>query len=116
MHGLHMTLHLIYDRSGKIGSVQCGCTMARTARKHRFLLAALVPIALYAAARSGTGLFASLPVQPEPLPAPHQTVLSRDPQLQGVASCASMACHHGNGPKGAWRSEYTTWVTYDPHK
>jgi hypothetical protein len=33
----------------------------------------------------------------------------------GVASCASMACHHGNGPPGSAGSEYTTWVTKDPH-
>lgn len=39
----------------------------------------------------------------------------RNLEGQGVASCASTACHHGNGPKGAWRSEYTTWVTHDPH-
>lgn len=36
-------------------------------------------------------------------------------QLQGVASCASMACHNGNGPRGEKGSEYTTWITYDPH-
>jgi hypothetical protein len=40
---------------------------------------------------------------------------ARGLELQGVASCASMACHHANGPKGSWRSEYTTWATYDPH-
>jgi hypothetical protein len=36
-------------------------------------------------------------------------------QAQGVASCASMACHHFNGPKGSKGSEYTTWVSCDPH-
>jgi hypothetical protein len=36
-------------------------------------------------------------------------------QLQGVASCASAACHHGNGPRGSQGSEYTTWFGYDPH-
>jgi hypothetical protein len=40
---------------------------------------------------------------------------TKRPELQGVASCAAAACHHGNGPKGAWRSEYTTWINYDPH-
>jgi hypothetical protein len=35
--------------------------------------------------------------------------------VQGVASCATMACHHGGGPKGSWRSEYTTWINHDPH-
>ncbi len=26
-----------------------------------------------------------------------------------------MACHNGNGPRGALRSEYTTWVAHDQH-
>jgi hypothetical protein len=40
-----------------------------------------------------------------------------DPKLKwlGVASCASAACHHGNGPQGSAGSEYSTWVSYDPH-
>ncbi len=33
----------------------------------------------------------------------------------GTASCAAAACHAGNGPKGAARSEYTTWAIHDPH-
>jgi hypothetical protein len=37
------------------------------------------------------------------------------PRLEGVASCASMACHGSNGPPGNWRSEYTTWAMCDPH-
>jgi hypothetical protein len=37
------------------------------------------------------------------------------PRFEGVASCASRACHNGNGPPGSWRSEYTTWATCDPH-
>ena len=37
------------------------------------------------------------------------------PIFQGVASCASTACHHGGGARGSARSEYTTWATYDPH-
>src|SRR5262245_33737918 len=36
-------------------------------------------------------------------------------QWQGVASCAAMACHNMNGPKGTERSEYSTWVAFDPH-
>jgi hypothetical protein len=32
-----------------------------------------------------------------------------------VASCASAACHHGNGPPGSKGSEYTTWAARDPH-
>jgi hypothetical protein len=33
----------------------------------------------------------------------------------GVASCASSACHHGNGPAGSKGSEYSTWAALDPH-
>jgi hypothetical protein len=36
-------------------------------------------------------------------------------QYQGVASCASAACHHGNGPAGSKGSEYSTWASLDPH-
>lgn len=36
-------------------------------------------------------------------------------QWQGVASCAAMACHHMNGLPGTERSEYSTWVAFDPH-
>ncbi len=35
--------------------------------------------------------------------------------FQGVASCASTACHHAGGARGTARSEYTTWATHDPH-
>jgi hypothetical protein len=38
-----------------------------------------------------------------------------DFQWQGAGSCAAAACHNGNGPAGAWRSEYSTWVTLDKH-
>lgn len=38
-----------------------------------------------------------------------------DLEWQGVASCASGPCHNGNGPRGSKGSEYTTWVSYDPH-
>ena len=36
-------------------------------------------------------------------------------QFQGAASCASMACHNGNGPKGSKNTEYSTWASCDPH-
>lgn len=35
-------------------------------------------------------------------------------QWQGVSSCASSACH-GGGKAGSKQSEYTTWITQDPH-
>ena len=40
---------------------------------------------------------------------------SRPHKFEGVASCAALACHHGNGPRGSKGSEYTTWAIYDPH-
>src|SRR5262249_31772484 len=39
----------------------------------------------------------------------------RNLAIQGVGSCASMACHHGGGEPGQERSEYTTWSNRDPH-
>jgi Cytochrome c554 and c-prime len=33
----------------------------------------------------------------------------------GVASCATQACHHANGPTGAMGSEYSTWMAHDKH-
>jgi hypothetical protein len=33
----------------------------------------------------------------------------------GVATCASMSCHHANGPAGTKGSEYSTWAGYDNH-
>jgi Cytochrome c554 and c-prime len=36
-------------------------------------------------------------------------------QYQGVSSCAAAACHNGNGPRGSRGSEYSTWLTHDPH-
>jgi len=36
-------------------------------------------------------------------------------ELQGVASCATSGCHHGNGPRGTKGSEYSTWLIHDPH-
>jgi hypothetical protein len=35
--------------------------------------------------------------------------------FQGVASCASTACHHSTTVKGIGRNEYTIWATRDPH-
>ena len=36
-------------------------------------------------------------------------------KVLGVAGCAAMACHHGNGPRGSKGSEYSTFVAVDPH-
>lgn len=58
-------------------------------------------------------MLAGLPraADPERLAAPMDAV----PKMLGVASCAAMACHHGNGPRGSKGSEYSTWVAVDPH-
>lgn len=37
------------------------------------------------------------------------------PKWLGSSSCAASGCHHGNGPKGAKASEYSTWVAHDKH-
>jgi hypothetical protein len=34
---------------------------------------------------------------------------------QGVASCTSAGCHDTNGKRGTPGSEYSTWITADPH-
>jgi hypothetical protein len=49
------------------------------------------------------------------LPAPVERLDHAAVKTLGVASCASMACHHGNGPRGSPGSEYSTWVAVDPH-
>lgn len=46
---------------------------------------------------------------------PAPPVVGKPLQFQGSASCASAACHHGNGPPGTAGSEYTTWSLQDPH-
>jgi hypothetical protein len=60
------------------------------------------------------------PVLPPPRLAPSsgcELVPFADPalQLQGVASCAAAACHHGNDRPETRGSEYSTWVGKDPH-
>ena len=50
--------------------------------------------------------------QAEPIPAPQGGETAK---FFGVASCASMACHHFNGAKGEARSEYSTWSAWDKH-
>src|SRR5262245_22949349 len=42
-------------------------------------------------------------------------ITSSGPKALGVASCAAMACHHGNSLPGSKGSEYSTWVALDPH-
>src|ERR1700693_4014537 len=52
----------------------------------------------------------AVPEPSERIPAPTRLV-----RWQGAVSCAAMACHNGGGPKGSKGSEYTTWLTEDPH-
>lgn len=56
---------------------------------------------------------ATAPGQPAEEGPPPKAALAQ--QWLGSASCASMACHNGNGLKGELRSEYTTWIAHDPH-
>lgn len=37
------------------------------------------------------------------------------PRWQGAVSCSSIACHGADGPEGAKRSEYRTWLVHDKH-
>lgn len=55
------------------------------------------------------------PFAAESIPAAGSPVAAHNLEWQGVASCASTACHGGNGPKGSKGSEYTTWVLEDRH-
>jgi hypothetical protein len=65
--------------------------------------------------RGGSSSLARQEEAPSPKPLPDFAASSTF-QYQGVASCASVACHHGNGPKGTKGSEYTTWIAHnDPH-
>src|SRR5438445_6397707 len=36
-------------------------------------------------------------------------------QLQGVSSCAAMACHNNAAAPGVSGAEYTTWIDKDKH-
>jgi hypothetical protein len=36
-------------------------------------------------------------------------------QWKGVSSCTAASCHNANEERGSKGSEYSTWVTYDPH-
>jgi hypothetical protein len=70
------------------------------------------------AALLGRGESRSLARQEEaPTPTPLPAASSSSTfSYQGVASCAAVACHHGNGPSGTKGSEYTTWIAQgDPH-
>lgn len=40
---------------------------------------------------------------------------SAPPPFVGAASCAAAACHNANFTHGNTGSEYTTWITRDPH-
>jgi hypothetical protein len=81
--------------------------------RHRlFLLSAALFVGLL-----GAGAIHS-PVASQSLPAAGARTGPSAPsrlEWQGVASCASTACHGGNGPRGSKGSEYTTWVLYDKH-
>jgi hypothetical protein len=60
------------------------------------------------------------PTAAEPSDSPFKTYgfdskADREARWVGVASCASMACHHFNGSKGTKQSEYSTWAANDKH-
>src|SRR5688572_26631996 len=47
----------------------------------------------------------------ETLPDPRKSAV----EVQGAASCSSVACHNFNGAKGSARSEFSTWAGDDKH-
>jgi hypothetical protein len=63
----------------------------------------------YWAARPGFAQVSVTPAAAEPRPA-------AGPRYVGAVSCAAAACHNANGPRGSRGSEYTTWITTDPHR
>jgi hypothetical protein len=71
------------------------------------MVALLVAVAPMAGCAITTEQPAPTNVVPMPKTVPNQWL--------GSGSCASMGCHNANGLKGEPRSEYTTWVTHDPH-
>lgn len=84
----------------------------------RILALAVLLVLILAPAAFLTRSQAQPPAPPEHLP----EVKSEKPRYRGAGSCASMACHNGQGPVGQWKSEYTTWAghdgagrPYDPH-
>ncbi len=75
----------------------------------------LLPSSLIVIAGSLVALWVGQPQAAERL-APVGDATKKAPfEPLGVSSCASMACHHGNGERGSVGSEYSTWVAVDPH-
>lgn len=46
---------------------------------------------------------------------PPRAKLPTSPQFLGAGSCSASACHNANFVQGFTASEYTTWITRDPH-
>jgi hypothetical protein len=63
---------------------------------------------------SGVGLMRLSTAADRPAAAP-AGVRKPAEELCGAGSCAAAACHNANGARGSKGSEYTTWVTDDPH-
>ena len=75
----------------------------------------LLPLSLIAIAAAVATLNVGRPRAAEP-PAPAVDATKSAPFAPvGVSSCASAACHHGNGERGSVGSEYSTWIAVDPH-
>ena len=55
-------------------------------------------------------------VEAGPAPADGGSSAAGAASWQGAASCAAAACHNANGAPGSKGSEYTIWVTQDPHR
>ncbi len=75
------------------------------------VIAACVGAALLLQWRPGTPVAGQ--TGPEKLPTPR--ILPTQPQFVGAGSCAAAACHNANFTHGQKGSEYTLWITRDPH-
>lgn len=72
----------------------------------RLLLLAIVPLGI---------AFALLREPDSSVADAGPTKVSRTPQFLGAGSCSASACHNANFAKGHTGSEYTLWITRDPH-
>jgi hypothetical protein len=74
------------------------------------LASALIGLLMYL---SWQGAPSSADTKPGAAPAPGSSPAPH--VLVGAGSCAAAACHNGNFAHGSTGSEYTTWITRDPH-
>jgi Cytochrome c554 and c-prime len=75
--------------------------------KRRLLLLVILPASVFLAA-----WHTSIPTSAKPLSTQHSALSTH---FVGAGSCSASACHNANFTRGHTGSEYTTWITKDPH-